>query len=672
MGSSARTLLTACAAVAFVAACGTVPSSGIEAADDLVGQLPESAWVQGDALYVRYARHAREALLVAAWPGDEPGVIAPHRVARLDVVPFGESPPADSATRRAARLLPLQAWDDLLRVVLSGLAPSAPDEAALAAVQGTDIVFARDAAGGLALHRLESKPAALRVVSRIDDDALARAMRREVVARHGATDPLVFQVSAAGDGRAFVLFDAARDLSVLIMPASAGSDRPLQSSLGLALTLTDALVIRSHLLAPVTRPFSSLARLSWLTLQTAAGVVPRGHARPDAVAPLSPGAPMDLAAFEDELDRLAGPGRTTGTAEPLIDGAVFFPRLVQAVQDARESIRLRLYIFDVDEVAVRFADLLKARSADVRVEVLLDQVGTIAAARTPPSFSYGSSRAATPDSITRHLTRDSAVKVRTAANPWLTSDHTKTIVVDGRTAFLGGMNIGYEYRYDWHDMMIELQGPIAARLARDFDLAWAHAALGGDLARVAASLRPAPPEPPAPPGAIALRPLYTKAGDPQILRAQLAAIRRARSIIWVEQAYMSDDGMIAALVEARQRGVDVRVVLPTSGDSGFMNAANLVAANVFVRNGVRVYAYRGMTHVKAAVYDGWACVGSANFDKLSLQINQETNIGTSDPAFVARLKRDLFERDFEESTEITEPRSLGWSTYLSSFVARQL
>jgi phosphatidylserine/phosphatidylglycerophosphate/cardiolipin synthase-like enzyme len=103
-----------------------------------------------------------------------------------------------------------------------------------------------------------------------------------------------------------------------------------------------------------------------------------------------------------------------------------------------------------------------------------------------------------------------------------------------------------------------------------------------------------------------------------------------------------------------------------------MNAANLVAANVFVRNGVRVYAYRGMTHVKAAVYDGWACVGSANFDKLSLQINQETNIGTSDPAFVARLKRDLFERDFAQSTEITEARPLGWSTYLSSFVARQL
>ena len=97
-----------------------------------------------------------------------------------------------------------------------------------------------------------------------------------------------------------------------------------------------------------------------------------------------------------------------------------------------------------------------------------------------------------------------------------------------------------------------------------------------------------------------------------------------------------------------------------------------IIANVFVRNGIRVYAYRGMTHVKAAIYDGWACLGSANFDKLSLQINLETDVATSDPGFVARLRSELFERDFADSREITEARPLGWSTYLSSFVARQL
>jgi phosphatidylserine/phosphatidylglycerophosphate/cardiolipin synthase-like enzyme len=103
-----------------------------------------------------------------------------------------------------------------------------------------------------------------------------------------------------------------------------------------------------------------------------------------------------------------------------------------------------------------------------------------------------------------------------------------------------------------------------------------------------------------------------------------------------------------------------------------MDGANLVAANAFVRNGIRVYAYPGMTHVKAALYDGWACVGSANFDKLSLRVNQETNLGTSDPRFVARLERELFERDFARSVPVEVERRLGWSTYFASFVAGQL
>jgi len=101
--------------------------------------------------------------------------------------------------------------------------------------------------------------------------------------------------------------------------------------------------------------------------------------------------------------------------------------------------------------------------------------------------------------------------------------------------------------------------------------------------------------------------------------------------------------------------VDVRLIVPTRGDSRFMNSANLLAASVLVRKGVRVYVYPGMTHVKAALYDGWACLGSANFDKLSLRINRETNIATSDPLFVDRLRRELFDVDFARSRELVEP-----------------
>ncbi len=72
------------------------------------------------------------------------------------------------------------------------------------------------------------------------------------------------------------------------------------------------------------------------------------------------------------------------------------------------------------------------------------------------------------------------------------------------------------------------------------------------------------------------------------------------------------------------------------------------------------------------MYDGWACVGSANFDKLSLRVNRETNVATSDPVFAGRLRQELFEADFARSRELVEPPSAGWGTYISAYVAGQL
>ncbi len=73
-----------------------------------------------------------------------------------------------------------------------------------------------------------------------------------------------------------------------------------------------------------------------------------------------------------------------------------------------------------------------------------------------------------------------------------------------------------------------------------------------------------------------------------------------------------------------------------------------------LKNGIRVYQYPGMSHVKAAVFDGWACVGSANFDKLSFQVNREVNLATSHEPVVNELLERLFMPDLERSTEITE------------------
>ncbi len=655
-----------------IVSCASPPPAPVEST--LVGRLPDLAVAVDDTLYVRYPGDGTSVVLTAHWSGMDVGSPAStYRAARLEVLTEPIDLDTLALTARPVLLRPQSEWDAMLQRLLTSLAPAATDEAALAVVQGNDVVFARSSAG-LQVHRHEKKPPGLRVTRVVTEDELSRQIGAMLEERHGREALVLFDTGGGAAGRTLVLVDIARGQSVLITPASAPTSMAAPVDAGLALSMTDAVVIRSHVIAPLTQPVTSASRLTWLTMQTAVGLVPKP--RPGPTTPMraaGQGTPMDLDEFERTLDALVGAHRTQAQLTLLINGDAYFPQLVQAIQDARESVLVRLYIFDTDPFSLQLADLLKERSKTIRVQVLLDNLGTLTAARAPARLPYaGATSPTAPKSIVEYLESNSKVRVRNAGQPVADfgpyqDDHRR------QPASLSWRN---EHRAGVPLRMARPHGrgpgPVATHLAREFDLAWSQAALGGDLARLQQLLEPRADEGAAPAGAVELRTLYTRTGNPEILAAQLAAIRTAGSYIYVEQPYMSDDEIIAALVDARRRGVDVRVVLPTAGDSGFMNAANLIATNVFLRNGVRVYAYPGMTHVKAAIYDGWACLGSANFDKLSLRINRELDIATSDPVFVGQLRRDLFERDFARSKEITEPRSVGWSTYLSSFIANQL
>ncbi|MEJ2132984.1 MAG: phospholipase D-like domain-containing protein, partial [Gammaproteobacteria bacterium] len=171
---------------------------------------------------------------------------------------------------------------------------------------------------------------------------------------------------------------------------------------------------------------------------------------------------------------------------------------------------------------------------------------------------------------------------------------------------------------------------------------------------------------------VELRLLFTRDFDSQIYRAQLEAIRNAQRRIYMQNAYFSDDLLIYELAKARRRGVDVRVIITERADDATMNLSNEATISVLLRNGVRVYHYPGMSHVKAAVYDGWACVGSGNFDKMSLQVNEEMNLGISDPATVRALVERVFEADFERSVELSEAPRLTLVHRLAEMVADEL
>jgi cardiolipin synthase len=421
---------------------------------------------------------------------------------------------------------------------------------------------------------------------------------------------------------------------------------------------------QSHLGSLVIRPISSLYKLLFVATDTVSETArPQWLINLEAVEipPIYEGPGMDLEAWEEVLDLTTGRESSRGTIEYLVDGEEFFTRLIDKMTSATQSIHLRTYIFDNDDFAERIADLLKRRSNEgVDVKLLFDGLGTIISTIEKQESLPVDWKGAT--SVRNFLESDSNVDVRQASNPWLTGDHVKTIVIDHQVAFTGGMNIAREYRYDWHDVMMEVRGPVVDILQEEFHRAWAHAGSLGDYGYFLQRMKPTPSD--AEDVGYPVRVLFTRIDDPEIYLAQRRAIRNAKQYIYVENAYFTDDAMLHELVRARRRGVDVRVIMPLVTDRGPITRNNALAANVMLEHGIRVFVYPDMSHVKAAVFDGWACLGSANWDKWSLSINKELNLATSHPEAVDGLLKRVFETDFERSVELTEPFPERWSDWL--------
>jgi cardiolipin synthase len=616
----------------------------------------------GTNLDVRIPLRGRDAFAHASWTPPEAGSTnCQHRFAVLD---FDQQKRAarKSITTRTNRLVvhDLKQWQQLLQKVFTGLAPTQPNHAVVLLVQNQEFAIFHDSTGKLRVIKLENKPPEIVTDRTCDDTDFAREALRLLTAGFGSMDPNQAQFFfVTGEDPAFVLVDARERMIVFL--DYPGNPEAQSVPFWFAVRALNSLVFRSLVVTAIKNPVTLVCRGFWHLGTSGAAAVDAAPGFPSGPPPpLSTGPPMDAAEWEKRLDKLLKARPYKGRLDLLIDGEKFFPAFIESVANATRSVDVLVYIFDTDDYAVKMADLLKKRSAQVKVKVLFDDMGSLFSAQNatespmPPDFQR-------PAGIKSYLRQDSRVKVRASANPWLTVDHRKCFIIDGREAYIGGMNIGRNYRYDWHDMMVRVNGPIVGRFEKDYRLAWAHAGPLGDFAYAWAWLFDrTSPRKNAVTNAIDLRPLRTATGKTEIFRAQFEAIERARRSIYIETPYFDDESSLRALIRARQRGVDVRVIFPAHNDSGVMQDINASVAGDLVRNGVRVYAYPGMTHVKAAVYDGWACVGSANYDKMSLHVGQDLDIAFSDPATVDRLKRELFEKDFARSREITEPGVTSW------------
>jgi len=530
--------------------------------------------------------------------------------------------------------------------------------------------------GDLQATFLKDKPAEIGVSATYTEEEITSMRLEHLRKAHAAGDlpDSVFLVRLQEGGAFSYPFFAANLDSGVVVYIQLISDEDIAKALykGTPFSTTGHLVGPSFL-GMIVRPFTALHQLFMIPSDSIQDtVMPNSLKRIDDEEPipeLYQGPGMDLAAFEKQLDEITETELTSGTIEYLIDGKAFYPLFIDAFHKAEKSIDLRTYIFDNDDYSRKVADVLKD-SADkgVRVRVLLDGTPTIS--HSKPKEGKLPEGYVPPPTIYGYMEEDSDVSVRLRPNTWMSLDHSKTTMIDREFAFLGGMNIGKEYRYHWHDMMMELRGPVVGELQDNFDKAWAINGWGGDIASAISQMSTHTVEPTG--EDYPIRVLLSSQGDSDIYWAQLAAIDNAKKYIYIENAYFADNHILYRLVQARRRGVDVRVILPQKGNWGAMNSSNLVTSNRMFEHGIRVYHYPGMSHIKAGVFDGWACIGSANFDRASFRLNVEANIAFTQEEKVQEIMDTLFLPDFEASEEMTELFPETWQHRFMEAIANQM
>lgn len=567
-------------------------------------------------------------------------------------------------TGKKITILNSKVWEDTQKSVFEKLVPQESFKAVLFLIYYYEIAVYRDASGTLRYSDMSSLPKSIEIVGKYDNKDFIEATFN-ILKESINTDEevLIYTSDLERNQMPFIYLDIKNNRLISLYNSYTDSENYENISY----------LLVKNAIGLINNPVTVLGRLFYYLYNSAYVLAAPNIKIPEtAIPPINSGEEMNIENFLPTAQKIAHKKISKGNLDFLIDGEAFFYDFTENIKNAQDEILIRTYIFDNDDYAIKIADMLKDKSKTVSVKVLMDEIGSMTAAitnpQTPMPIDFNP-----PKRIDKYLEHDSKVKTRTAKNPWFTTDHNKVMIFDKKTAYMGGMNIGKEYRYEWHDMMLKVKGPVVSVLANDFWGAWAHSGWGGDLAyglQLMKNVKGYGEEAKA--DDIDILPVYTKTGKKEILRITLEAIKNSKKEILIENAYFSDDQIVQELINARARGVNVKVLLPYWGNHNIMNSNNMVKANILMAAGIKVYLYPKMNHVKASIFDGFAMVGTANYDKLSMRVNQEINFCFWDKNTVDKLKTKLFETDFKDSMLLSGEFPILWGDYILEKLAKHL
>jgi cardiolipin synthase A/B len=321
-----------------------------------------------------------------------------------------------------------------------------------------------------------------------------------------------------------------------------------------------------------------------------------------------------------------------------------------AIEGAERRIDLELYLVEDGHCLERMLEpLVRAAERGVRVRCLFDGFGCL-------KMSQANRDRMTAAGIELRLYNPLSLRLKLRN---LHRDHRKLLLVDGGVGFVGGTGITDEFwnprkpAVHWHEVMVEMFGPLLQDWQELFDSQWVHCLRRRIWQLPLPSRAPRIPQVPEGPGLG--RVAYAAARQHRdILLSLLRNLRRAQTRIWLATPYFLPTGKVRrALIRAARRGVDVRLLLTSRNtDHPPVRYAGQRFYPRLLRAGVRIYEYQPhFSHLKMVLVDDWVSVGSCNFDYWNLRWNLEANLEAIDASLSAQVQRS-FERDFQDSSEI--------------------
>ncbi|WP_181123465.1 phospholipase D-like domain-containing protein [Xanthomonas arboricola] len=356
--------------------------------------------------------------------------------------------------------------------------------------------------------------------------------------------------------------------------------------------------------------------------------------------------------FKREMSVLLGPAILPGNkVQVLHNGSEIFPAMLAAIRSAQRTITFETYIYWSGEIGREFSQALSERArAGVKVRVTIDWGGSL---KMDASLVQDMTDAGVEVHRYRPLTWYNLHRVNNRT-------HRKLLVIDGRIGFTGGVGVADQWMGDaqdpehWRDSHYRIEGPVVAQVQAAFNDNWIKT-----TGRVLNGAEYYPELAPAGDSDAQLFVASPAGGSESMHLMYLIAIAAARSSIDLAAAYFVPDALITrSLLEARARGVRIRVLLPGKHiDAVSVRLASKASWEPLLQAGIAIHEFLPtMLHTKLLIIDGLlVSVGSTNFDIRSFRLNDEASLNVYDRDLAAQMT-EVFERDLQRAELYTLER----------------